>query len=358
MKGDFPIQTGSVDKDMRHDLSLAALPVSAVLFCLLAHGFAQRKSPEPIGKRTTEDRGSYYTGRYPDLFVAAGRTPGEVRAKIAAGYAQLFLDGDPATQRINFMAGSNHDGDLAYILNPGDGDVRTEGMSYAMMIAVQLDHKREFDAVWNWARTYMYEADPAAPAHGYYAWSCKPDGTHLSDTPSPDGEEYFAMALYFAAARWGSGKGIYDYRARADELLHTILHKKQTAGPTPFGLKDIGPEFDASSHLPVFLAEPGGRTFSDPSYVLPGFYELWARWGPPEDRAFWAEAARAGRTFFARTANPSTGLTPVYANFNGSPHATAFAESANFGHDAFRTAGNWSWDWSWFRSGVPDLLCQ
>ena len=41
---------------------------------------------------------------------------------------------------------------------------------------------------------------------------------------------------------------------------------------------------------------PDGDT--DASYHLPAFYELWSRWGPEEDRAFWAKAADVSRDFF------------------------------------------------------------
>ncbi len=221
-------------------------------------------------------------------------------------------------------------------------------MSYGMMIAVQLGHKAEFDALWNWARTHMYIGDPNNPSFGYYAWSCKKTGERNSNTSAPDGEEYFAMSLYFASARWGDGKGIYDYHARADELLRTILHRKQTSGRTAFGDRTVGPEFNPIQHMITFLPEPGGSAFTDPSYHLPGFYELWARWGPAEDRRFWAQSARTSRAFFMKTADAKTGLSPVYANFDGSPHPTDFAESEIFGHDAWRVASNWSWDASWF----------
>ena len=42
---------------------------------------------------------------------------------------------------------------------------------HGMMIAVQLNRKTEFDALWNWAMTYMHHASPAHPAHGYFSWS-------------------------------------------------------------------------------------------------------------------------------------------------------------------------------------------
>lgn len=89
--------------------------------------------------------------------------------------------------------------------------------------------------------------------------------------------------------------------------------------------------------------------FTDPSYHLPAFYELWGRWGPPADRQFWFDAAAASREFFPRTCNPTTGLNPNYAHFDGTPASGGFNPRAtNFSFDAFRTAGNWSVDWSWW----------
>ena len=40
----------------------------------------------------------------------------------------------------------------------------------------------------------------------------------------------------------------------------------------------------------------GGAT--DASYHLPAFYEYGLRWGPEEDREFWAKAADVSRGFF------------------------------------------------------------
>ena len=60
-----------------------------------------------------------------------------------------------------------------------------------------------------------------------------------------------------------------------------------------------------------------GRGNTDPSYHLPAFYELWSRWGPKEDRAFWAKAADVSRDLFNRVKGPETGLTPDQAHFDG-----------------------------------------
>ena len=61
------------------------------------------------------------------------------------------------------------------------------------------------------------------------------------------------------------------------------------------------------------------------------------------------QAATNSRDFFPLTANPTTGLAPDYANFDGAPVTNGWNKgAANFRFDAFRTAGNWSVDWSWW----------
>jgi oligosaccharide reducing-end xylanase len=227
-------------------------------------------------------------------------------------------------------------------------------MSYGMMIAVQLNQKREFNALWNWAKTYMYISDPNHPSYGYFSWSCKTDGSPNEETAAPDGEEYFVMSLYFAANRWGNGKGIYDYKAEADRLLTTMRHREVKSGPTKFGMRTVGNEVDEKWKMIRFVPGVQRSDFTDPSYHLPAFYELWARWGPETDREFWAEAASASREFFVKTTNPQTGLAPAYANFDGTPRVTRFKQSSIFGYDAWRTASNWSVDWSWWRKAPQE----
>src|SRR5437868_14744036 len=91
--------------------------------------------------------GAYKTNHYRDLFAEAGHTPAESSAKIDKAFQQLF-HGDGQYERLYFETGANENGPLAYITDWANNDARTEGMSYGMMIAVQLDHKREFDALW------------------------------------------------------------------------------------------------------------------------------------------------------------------------------------------------------------------
>ncbi len=346
-----------------------------------------------------QDGGAYRTHRYHNLFVERlARRPEEVRAKIRQAFTQLF-HGDGQEQRVYFETGANANGTLAYITDWANNDARTEGMSYGMMIAVQLDKKREFDALWNWSRTYMLITDPKDPSVGYFAWSMSTDGTPRSTGAAPDGEEYFVMALYFAAHRWGNGQGIYNYQREADRILRGMRHHPLLTGTPPFRIHlddapfvppdapwpspnnrramadaaregrswpaprpnrtpqpvTVGPMVDEAHTMIRFVPEtnvPG----TDASYHLPAFYELWARWGPKEDRDFWSAAAEVSRELFARVTGPQTGLAPDRSNFDLSPLNGRDGQPIQFGYDSWRTVSNWSVDYSWWHKDAQEPL--
>ncbi len=303
-----------------------------------------------------EGAGAFATGRYRNLFAENGHSPSEIQNKVALAFHQLF-HGDPTNQKVYYSAGANANGPLAYVTDIKHNDVRTEGLSYGMMIAVQMDKKAEFDALWNWSKTYLYHASPTHPSFGFFSWQAKTNGETVSEFVAPDGESYYVMALYFAANRWGSGEGIYNYKEQADALLTNLRHRSVITGPISLRHDNTnasqtvsaGALFDADHKMVLFSPSTERARFTDPSYHLPAFYELWARWGPAADKHFWLEAATACRNFFPRATDPVTGLGPDYANFDGTPVVTAWNKgAANFRFDAFRTAGNWSVDWSWW----------
>jgi oligosaccharide reducing-end xylanase len=97
----------------------------------------------------------------------------------------------------------------------------------------------------------------------------------------------------------------------------------------------------------MILFSPDERNgFTDGSYHLAAFYELWARWGPDEDRGFWERAATVSRDFLVKAADPTTGLVPNLSQFDGTPLGLRGPGSAEFREDAWRVAMNWSADWS------------
>lgn len=313
--------------------------------------------------------GAFATGHYRNLFAENGHSQKEIQEKVNSAFQQLF-HGDPTNQTVYYSAGSNSNGPLAYITDIKHHDVRTEGLSYGMMIAVQMNKQAEFDALWNWSKTYLYHADPKHPSFGFFSWQAKTNGVTMSEFVAPDGESYYVMALYFAANRWGSGQGIYNYKQQADELLSNMVHRANITGQismlrqgTNFSRTvSCGPLVNAQHKMILFSPSTERPQFTDPSYHLPAFYELWARWGPPADRDFWMQTATNSREFFVRAANPVTGLAPDFANFDGTPATNGWTKSAShFGYDSFRTAGNWSVDWSWWAKdprerGLSDKL--
>jgi oligosaccharide reducing-end xylanase len=330
--------------------TLRVLLGTAAVLALAAAARGQAPPKPAVSAPTSDGAGAYATGMYRNLFVAAGHTEAEVDARIARAFEQLFR-GDLETQRLYFPSGENENGPLAYIPDIQHTDVRSEGMSYGMMITVQLDRKAEFDALWNWSVTHMYQKDPKHPSFGFFSWEMNYDGTVMDELPAPDGEEYYAMALLFAAHRWGNGKGIYDYAAHAKRLLQDMVHREPITGMVRQrnGVRPhtVGKEVN-DEHGMILFSPDERNTFTDASYHLPAFYELWARWGPEEDRAFWTRAASVSRDYFAKAAHPKTGLVPNLGQFDGTPLGFRGPQSAAFREDAWRVAMNWSVDWSWW----------
>ncbi|MEI6074917.1 MAG: glycosyl hydrolase family 8 [Verrucomicrobiota bacterium] len=303
--------------------------------------------------RSSEGNGAYATGKYRNLFAEAGHSPTEIRQKIDSAFQQLF-HGNLTNETVYFEAGANSNGPLAFVTDIKHHDVRTEGLSYGMTITMQLNKKAEFDALWNWSKTYLYFSATNHPSYGFFAWQARTNGLRMSQFVAPDGEEYYVTALYLAAHRWGSGAGIYDYKAQADELLARMRHRAKIACAVPMSWRNTtncvtaGPLFDEEHKMVLFSPRSERNRYSDPSYHLPAFYELWSRWGPIEDGDFWKQVADVSRDYFVKATHPVTGLNPCYANFDASLVARSGSYGTNFSYDAFRTAGNWAVDWSWW----------
>ncbi|MCR5418528.1 MAG: xylanase [Lachnospiraceae bacterium] len=246
-------------------------------------------------------------------------------------FQTLFYGSDE--ERIYYPAGD----DMGYMVDTGNLDARTEGMSYGMMMCLQMDKKEEFDRLWKWAKTYMYQS--GGVQKGYFAWSCGLDGSKNSDGAAPDGEEYFAMDLILAGNRWGNGEGIFNYHEEAAALLHDMI-RKGTGGLPGRAM------FDPDNHYIRFIAE---CDFTDPSYHLPHFYEQYAKYAYEEDREFYIKAAEASREYWTKCCNPLTGLSAEYAYFDGAPFekTTPFGRHDWYYSDAYRTIINTAVDAVW-----------
>lgn len=241
---------------------------------------------------------------YPNPFQQVlGKSASEIDAKLETTFQRLF-HGDPAEQAIYFTAG----GDRAYIQDILHGDVRSEGMGLGMLIAVELDHREEFDRLWSYAASALRFAE--GPERGYFRSTC-------SDGPCADpyGQEQITMALLFAHGRWGSGSGSIDYGAEALRSLDAMLRVERSGSATAM--------FDATTHLVVDEPSTAQARLTRPSNVMPGYYALW---GEATNDPAWLAIAEASRRFLQAAAHPKTGLLPLRARFDGSavPGSDAF----------------------------------
>lgn len=269
---------------------------------------------------------------YKNLFNEIGISDEETLARLQEIKEEYFYSED----RVYFSV----DDDMGYIMDTGNYDARTEGMSYGMMLCVQLDMKEEFDRIWKWSKTYMFMTE--GWNEGYFAWSCATDGKKNANGPAPDGEEYYAMALFFASKRWGDGEGIFEYSREAKDILSAMVHK---GGPSRKG----APMFNNENHQILFVP---GSDYTDPSYHLPHFYELFSQWAYEEDREFFATAAKVSREYLVKACHPVTGFSAEYAEFDGSPMSRPLPWTKDrhdwFFSDSYRTVANISLDYLWF----------
>ena len=277
---------------------------------------------------------AFETKQYRNLFSLIGKEDQEINNRLNEIFETFFYGSEE--ERIYHPAGE----DMGYLEDTGNHDARTEGMSYGMMICVQMNKKEEFDRIWKWACTYMWMEE--GESEGYFAWSCGLDGTRNANGAAPDGEEFFAMALFFASHRWGDGEGIYCYSEQARKILRACIHKGENGRPGY-------PMWNHENRQILFVP---GSDFTDPSYHLPHFYELFALWADEEDRPFFKEAAKVSREYLAKACHPKTGMSAEYAEFDGQPMSRPLPWTTDrhdwFFSDAYRTVANIGLDYEWF----------
>jgi oligosaccharide reducing-end xylanase len=286
-----------------------------------------------------------------------GKSQAEVDEKLKTAVDRFFGIGTGEPNRMLKDSGYRvyfelpQDPSQAFIWAADSNDIRSEGMSYGMMIAVQMNLREQFDRLWKFSRTHMqYPVDGDLPAWRYYfRWQGKAEP--VSDahwdvkfgpqtTPAPDGEEYFAAALYLADRRWGS-TGEVNYKEEAAKISWAMLNNRPAGERFPI--------IHAQSNMVVFVPFGSSNEHSDPSYHLPAFYELFAEYGPASDAARWREVAVVSHDYFVESAHPDTGLHPDYAKFDGTPtQGYQSSEHDRFRYDAWRTPMNMGLAQAWF----------
>ena len=311
--------------------------------CLCVLSLVQAQTYKPW------DKGAFETRKYRNLFVEMGYAPKDVEAKLQEVFNDVFY----GPNKVYFEVGDT----MAYVSDIKNHDARTEGMSYGLMLAVQFDKKDIFDRLWRWSRKYMQHQ--GGNRAGYFAWSCKVDGTQNSAGAASDGELYFITALIFASNRWGNDTGI-NYKAEAQRILNCTMPKEVDA-PAFGGFGQRQQENTTPQKQKMFLIDPDtklitftpdgfGQRYTDPSYHVPAFYEVWAKWADDGRADYWMECAAKSREFLHKAIHEKTGLNADMCQYDGSEMQGWGGRrngSNNFRYDSWRVPMNITLDYEW-----------
>ena len=252
--------------------------------------------------QTPWTKGGFETGKYRNLFVEMGYNANDVDTKLK----EVFNDVFRGPNKVYFEVGDS----MGYVSDVKNHDARTEGMSL-----------------------------------------------------------YFITALIFASNRWGNNTGI-DYLAEAKFILDCIQPREYEPEARPgfggFGPQPTGPQMmyliDPETKLITFTPDGFGQRFTDPSYHIPAFYEVWARWANDGRSDYWMECARKSRAFLHTCINEKTGLNGDQCQYDGSemqmprfpgmperPQGAAPRRNGNnnFRYDSWRVPMNIALDYEW-----------
>jgi len=297
-----------------------------ILIVYLAHPVIAIGQKQQTGGTNTA---AFYSGKYRNIFREAGYSQEDIDKKVSKAWYDIF----EGPNRVYFEQGDT----MAYVSDIKNHDARTEGLSYGMMIAVQLDKKDVFDRIWRWSKKYLQHQD--GPSAAYFAWSIEPKALKKnSEGTASDGELYYVTSLLFASNRWGNNTGI-NYYGEARRILDAMWKKDGTG--------NIYNLINTEHKQISFTPEGNNYNWTDPSYHLPAFFEVWALYAKDGHEQFYKDCADTSRVFLQRACNEITGLTTDYTEFSGQPHATRWAPPA-FRYDSWRVPMNIAMDYAWF----------
>ena len=277
-------------------LSLAAMMVLAVS--------CNKDKPIP-GADTDPDPN---TETDPETKPAAGlfgsclqKTDEEIQDKLDKLWGHYFK-GDN-NSKVYYDNGSD-----AYILDVSENSVLSQEMGYGMMICVQTDHKKEFDKLWAFVENHMWRK--SGEWDGYFASICNTSGNVQNNLPCPEGEMYITASLLLASRRWNES----GYMESAQYILKRMWDSPHTL-------------FNPSHNVITYVPTGNEANFSSPSYDLPAFIELFARWSDTyKDK--WASALSATRNHLYISSNKKSGLFSDLNNFDGTPHGVSYYTNA------------------------------
>lgn len=231
------------------------------------------------------------------------------------------------------------------VIDPERNMTTSEGQSYAMLRAVWMGDRHEFDVLLRWTRDNLSVPETGLPG---YLWGPDADGHYrlLSRDSAGDADEDMALALIFAADRWHDDS---SYGREGRRLLGSIW-----SGEVAY-VQDA-PYLTAGSWAPS-ETDPG--PVLNPSYLAPYAYQVFARVDSAHPwRKLVASSYRAldqcSRALLQ--GSHSAGLPPNWCALDrASGGARAFnriSHADDYGYDAFRVMWRLALDVQW--NQAPD----
>lgn len=262
-----------------------------------------------------------------NIFLELNHSPEEIKLKLEKSFHSLF-EGNSENERLYFETNEG----LAYIVDIGHNDIRSEGMSYGMLITALMQKKEFFDKLWNFSKRYLLNHE--GEWKGYFSWQVSThDFSMIDKGAAPDGEEYFAAALLLASKIFNDEK----YKEEGLQILNAMAYKK------PEGI--VHTMMDKNTGL-VRFSPAEGNDFTDPSYHTLAFYRLFAK---ESGDSFWENAYKKSLEYLKKALHPVTGLPADYSEFDGSPKKTSWHSLSHcFSGDAWRVIWNISLDYEAF----------
>lgn len=253
---------------------------------------------------------------YPNLFgQLLGKTEAEISEKLDSDFEQLF-HGDPATESLYVEVGS----DQAYVWDPRQMDIRSDGFANALLISVELDHRLEFDRLWRFADAHLVLG--TGPLRDYLRSRCDLGGDPCDETVAAEPHFAATTALWLADGRWGSA-GELDYRVQAERLMAAVFRREAGAATT---LGDVTGLVEPTRLLPLPTPYASDSEQAKPAAMTAAYFALWAEKSGDARPLTLAQNARA---YLASVSNTETGLMPDQTALDGSVPTGEDTFSAN-----------------------------
>ena len=198
----------------------------------------------------------------------------------------------------------------------------SEGISYAMILAVYFDDQSLFDDAFQYSQHWADET-------GLMQWYIDPTGTEACPGrddcgAASDADEDIAFALIMADKQWG-GQGALDKSYREYALRQIALVKKHEVHES--GVFKPGNKW-------------GGPEVLNLSYFAPAFFKVFGEYS--NDEAFWNNVIDVNYkilfdTLNEKNGNQDNGLVPAWSNVKGEPVVAFPGALTYFQTDSIRT---------------------